>query len=338
MPKNVNRRRAWITGLLVTLVGGLSAIAAVVWNSPDWLRPHAPVADPQLVIVEGFLLEDHREKFASYLKAHPRLPVVTSGSNRASLVYHPPEPGTLIWKFETRGFEPDPAGTQPGMRLKGHSKGCNGQEASWRVVVNGDTLFKGIMPTYEAREFNYQTDSVGAPLEEIAITFDHPDPDTSCKWIIWYLFADGMENVSQKIYYYPKNPNHRPYSLGATTAETGKMVLVEKGVAPGRIQSVSPLPTAQMRTYHSAEAAIKYVRSHYPHIRRINLLTSDYHARRSWECYRKAATSGRVNIGVVNLTPDDRSLKEIWNNPEDQYLIRSQLAKYAGWLLYRWFE
>ncbi len=178
MKKKTNRsfRKRLIRSAGLILLGGISCLLC----SPWWLRPHRPLSNAQALIIEGYLADSNVGPVAAYLQAHPQLKVLTTGANLSSMVFKTHQPGKLFWRFsDTALFQPLNS-SRPNIRLKGHSKGCNEQACIWTVAVDGDTLFDGEMANYQAQSWQYHSRSPARPLQEIAITFGHPQPDSSC--------------------------------------------------------------------------------------------------------------------------------------------------------------
>ncbi len=324
----------WVLWLLLFTVVLLLLGAVIIYTSPRWLRPHKPLQGVDAFVVEGFLLEHEPELIAEHCNQYPGLPIYITGVNRTSLVFQTNEPGEFLWKFDRPHTSYDLTGQLPHIQLKGHSKGCRGRKGIWRVMVNGDTLFDDKMPNFQPREFEYKSESALAPIEELRIQFDHPNPDSTCQWVIWYLFVDGMEVSRQEVTFTPEGQSE-PTWVGGTMAETGQRKLLDAGVISSEVVAVPGPPAVRMRTYLSALALAEYLENHPHEIQRVNVITRDYHARRSWEAIRKVLKKQGIEVGVVNLEPEDRDLREIWNDPEDQGHLKQQLRKYAGWLVWQ---
>jgi len=324
------------------LVGfSLLLLTGVAWllYSPWWLRPHAPLAQAEAVVVEGYLSAASLDRVAAYLAAHPTLQVLTTGANRTVMVYQTHTPGTLRWRLDTAGFQPDAQAGPPGVRLKGHSKGCRDQSCTWTVQVNGNTLFDGEMPSYEPRSFRRRGDARQEPVQEVAIRFGHPDPDSSCRWVIWHLFVEGMAAAPQRITYEPEDHQQPTRTLPSTVGETGREALIARGIDPQRIEVVPPQLSHQLRTYHAALGLPGFLAGNHPQLRRLNLISGEFHARRSWESYRRALRGTEVRIGVINPGRGGKWVEtgqeKWWESERGKQDFQTQLYKYLGW---RWWR
>ena len=150
-------------------------------------------------------------------------------------------------------------------------------------------------------------------------------------WILWYVFLEGMEDVTQRITFIPDDKTKPVWPLPATLSETGKNQLMDEGLNPQRIMTVPIQPTSKMRTLQAAISLKHYLLKEYPSIKKLNILTGNLHARRSWECYQYVFQDTDIEVGVKRFTYLDYSLQEWWTNPEAKENLITQLKKYFGW-------
>ncbi|RMG65097.1 MAG: hypothetical protein D6722_16270 [Bacteroidetes bacterium] len=325
-----HRWRRLRRGLGYLLLAGLLGTGLFVWRGPAWLSPHAPLAGAEALIVEGFWGDSLMQAAAGYLAAHPDQKVYVTGGNREVFSGQLPVPGTLRWTF---GPQP-PDAPQPVVRLKGHSRGCNGQEAFWRVWINDSLLFTGEMPTYQAREWTHILPPGRTSLREIKLELGHPDPDSSCAWVLWYLWAHNMQSaVDQHFTFQPADSSLPAYGIPLPYGEIGRDRLIALGVAPERIVALPAALAADHRTYRAAQGLAAHLETEAQPPRRLNLLGGRYHARRSWEGYRLALADLPAEVGVLRLLPPEPW--PWWQEAGQRDSFLKQSEKYLGWCLWR---
>ena len=308
--------------LLALGVGGLAG--------PAWLSPHAPLNGAEALVVEGFWGDSLMAAAAAYLQAHPGQRVFVTGGTRESLSWQTRVPGLLRWTFG-----PQAAGApQPVVRLKGHSQSCNGQEASWQVWVNDSLRFAGVMPNYQAREWTYILPPGPESLQQVAISLEHPAPDTTCAWVIWYLWAHNMQTAQpQQLVFIPADSSLPPQPMPTTFGGIGRARLISLGVDSLRIEALPSPYAGDQRTFAAAQGLASHLRQQHPPLRRVNLLGGGYHARRSWEAYRLALRATGVEVGVLRLQPAGTG--HWWQQAGHRQAFLEQAQKYLAWTLWR---
>jgi uncharacterized SAM-binding protein YcdF (DUF218 family) len=96
-----------------------------------------------------------------------------------------------------------------------------------------------------------------------------------------------------------------------TSASVGAGLLRKAGVADESLQMVPSRTVDRDRTYSSAIALRDWIQEHQPSVRRINVLTENTHARRTWLLFQKAF--GRdVQVGIIAVPNLDYPANRWW--------------------------
>lgn len=304
-------------------------IACVIFSSPWWLRPHAPIKEADAIILEGYLSDQTIEGAVAYLQAHPECKVFTTGGARQAWVYKSKVPGELIWRFSP----PDSllaGGVFHRMRFKAHGKGNAQGPTSWSVRVDDQSLLDREFANYDAQSLVHYSAYPHIPPREISIEMTHEQPDSTCHWVIWYLMLDGLECVPQKIWFIPEDEALPHRRISATYAEFARDHLINAGIDSSRVEVVPPILSRNMRTYHGAMGLAEYISRHHPELRQLNLLSADFHARRSWATYSYALGS-QIDIGIIRPDVPISAGFQHWKQYSEREGWLIQLKKYIGW-------
>jgi O-antigen/teichoic acid export membrane protein len=96
-----------------------------------------------------------------------------------------------------------------------------------------------------------------------------------------------------------------------TTASVGADLLKKVGVPDESLEMVPSRTMDRDRTYGSAIALRDWIREHQPSVRRINVLTENTHARRTWLLFQRAF--GRdVQVGIIAVPNVDYPANRWW--------------------------
>ncbi len=147
-----------------------------------------------------------------------------------------------------------------------------------------------------------------------------------------------MMSVPQHIRFEPQDTLQPAQLLASTLGESIKNALIARGVAPERIMAVPPQRSNHLRTYHAALGLPGFLATHYPDLRRVELLSQGFHARRSWESYRLALRGTGIEVGIrrVQAASTLRGSEHLWwQTKEGRRSFIRQLHKYVGWCWWR---
>lgn len=96
-----------------------------------------------------------------------------------------------------------------------------------------------------------------------------------------------------------------------TSASVGADLLKKTGIPRGSIQMVPSRVSGRDRTYSSAVALRHWFEGHDLHVRSINVVSEEAHARRSRLLFEKALGSD-VKVGIIAVSSPDYDAKQWW--------------------------
>jgi len=108
-----------------------------------------------------------------------------------------------------------------------------------------------------------------------------------------------------------------------TMASVGAELLVKAGVPAGQVQMVPSHVSGRDRTYSAAVALREYFHAHGLGEKKINVLTEDVHARRTWLLFRTAFGS-EAELGIIAVPDPDYDPHRWWRYSEG---VRSVLGE-----------
>jgi uncharacterized SAM-binding protein YcdF (DUF218 family) len=112
-----------------------------------------------------------------------------------------------------------------------------------------------------------------------------------------------------------------------TSASVGADALVGAGLPASVVQMVPSRVWGRDRTYNSALALRKYFQTNGLAVKRINVLTEDVHARRTWMLFQKAFAPD-VAVGIISVPDPDYDPAHWWRYSEG---VREILDESIAW-------
>jgi uncharacterized SAM-binding protein YcdF (DUF218 family) len=112
-----------------------------------------------------------------------------------------------------------------------------------------------------------------------------------------------------------------------TSASVGADLLRKAGVPDESLQMVPSRTVNRDRTYSSAIALRNWFQQHQLSVRRINVLTENTHARRTWLLFQKAFGKG-VQVGIIAVPNLDYPANRWWRYSEGLKDVVSESAAY----------
>ena len=103
--------------------------------------------------------------------------------------------------------------------------------------------------------------------------------------------------------------------LGADLEELGADLLRKCGLPEESVQMVPSQVLDRDRTYSSAVALRNWFLNHNVQVRRINVMTEDVHARRTWLLFQEAF-GDKVQVGIIAAPDPDYDAAHWWRSSE----------------------
>jgi uncharacterized SAM-binding protein YcdF (DUF218 family) len=113
-----------------------------------------------------------------------------------------------------------------------------------------------------------------------------------------------------------------------TSASIGKDLLRKAGVPGESLQMVPSRWVDRDRTYSSAIALRDWIQEHQPSVRRINVMTENTHARRTWLLFQKAFGKD-VQVGIIAVANPDYDQWRWWWYSEGVRDVGSEVLAYV---------
>lgn len=104
-------------------------------------------------------------------------------------------------------------------------------------------------------------------------------------------------------------------SVYSTEANRSAGLLKKAGIPEAQVQIVPSQYVGRDRTYNSALALRDWLRANDPSLQRINVLTEDTHARRTWLLFQ-AALGRQVRVGIIAVPNPDYDASHWWHYSE----------------------
>jgi uncharacterized SAM-binding protein YcdF (DUF218 family) len=122
-----------------------------------------------------------------------------------------------------------------------------------------------------------------------------------------------------------------------TNASVGANLLKKYGLPDESLQMVPSRAIDHDRTYGSAVALRNWFREHDIHIRSLNVLTENVHARRSRLLFSKAL-GPEISVGIIAVPNPDYDARRWWRYSEGVKDVGSEAIAYiyARFLFHRW--
>ncbi len=122
-------------------------------------------------------------------------------------------------------------------------------------------------------------------------------------------------------------------SIHDTEAWQSAELLVKAGVSVNNVQSVPSLFVGRDRTYNSALALRNWLQTNAPSVDKINVLTEDAHARRTWLLFQDAL-GPRVSVGIISVPNPDYDAIHWWRSSEG---VREVIDETVAYLYAKFF-
>jgi uncharacterized SAM-binding protein YcdF (DUF218 family) len=113
-----------------------------------------------------------------------------------------------------------------------------------------------------------------------------------------------------------------------TSASVGADLLKKAGVPDEFLQMVPSRISGRDRTYSSAVALRDWIQKRQSAVRRINVLTENTHARRTWMLFQKALGKN-VQVGVIAVPNPDYDNRRWWGYSEGVKDVGSEALAYV---------
>lgn len=157
-------------------------------------------------------------------------------------------------------------------------------------------------------------------------------------WLSDYALQGAAEEFSQGHYRYlvtAGGPLKVGYHLShlKTYAELARSTLVQLGVDPKSVVSVSGPEVLRDRTLSHAVAVQEWIQVNDPDLRSVNIYTMGAHSRRSWLVFAKVL-GDNVNVGVIAHSNRDYDLDRWWTTSEGFRSVTSEAMAYV-WMRLR---
>ncbi len=114
----------------------------------------------------------------------------------------------------------------------------------------------------------------------------------------------------------------------ATAAQVAFRRLVAIGVPAERITVVPSQVASRDRTYHSALALSVWLRANGVAVRAINVITEDFHARRTRLLFQQALGDGTA-VGIISVPSSDYDSRHWWRYSEGVRDVISEATAYV---------
>lgn len=96
-----------------------------------------------------------------------------------------------------------------------------------------------------------------------------------------------------------------------TEASVGADLLQKAGIPANSLQMVPSRVWNRNRTYYSAVALRNWFNSHHLHVRAVNVLTEEAHARRTWLLFQEAFGK-EIRVGIISVPNPDYDPNHWW--------------------------
>lgn len=118
-----------------------------------------------------------------------------------------------------------------------------------------------------------------------------------------------------------------------TAASVAANLLIRAGVPARAVQMVPSRVMERDRTYSSAVALRQWFMEHGVHVKSLNVMTEDVHARRTRDLYRHAFGNG-VAVGIIAIPDPDYDGSRWWRYSEG---VRDVVSEGGAWLYTKLF-
>lgn len=118
-----------------------------------------------------------------------------------------------------------------------------------------------------------------------------------------------------------------------TSASAGEEALKKLGLPGEVIQMVPSHVSGRERTYSSAIALREWLLEHGVPIAKMNVLTEDCHARRTWLLYQEAF-GNNVHVGIINVSNPDYDPNKWWKYSDG---VREVIGESIAYIYARFF-
>jgi hypothetical protein len=158
-------------------------------------------------------------------------------------------------------------------------------------------------------------------------------------WIQRYAIRGGVEEFKNASY-------ERIFTTGGpwngdggytndynTSASVGAEMLKKFGIPDDLVQMVPSRVIARERTYSSAVALRDWFRDHNLAIQSFNVLTQDYHARRTRLLYQEVFGK-KVTVGIIAVSNPDYNPKDWWRHSDG---VREVISESIAYIYARFF-
>jgi uncharacterized SAM-binding protein YcdF (DUF218 family) len=120
-----------------------------------------------------------------------------------------------------------------------------------------------------------------------------------------------------------------------TYASIGAQQLVKAGIPKELVQMVPSRVMERDRTYSSAVALRDWFHGHNMSVRSINVLTEEYHARRSWLLFQEVFGK-EVKVGIISVPSPDYNANYWWKYSEGVREVIDEGIAYVYAKLFFW--
>jgi uncharacterized SAM-binding protein YcdF (DUF218 family) len=120
-----------------------------------------------------------------------------------------------------------------------------------------------------------------------------------------------------------------------TEASVGAGLLRNHGIPDESLQMAPSRVMDRDRTYSSAVALRDWFRGHNVSVRRINVLTDDAHARRTWLLFQEAFGKD-VQVGIISVPNPDYDAKHWWRSSDGVREVIDEGIAYIYAKLFFW--
>ena len=218
------------------------------------------------------------------------------------------------------------------LNVKVRAKGSEsaGHFAHFNLIVNG-VYQTGAFTTAQDSTFSFVIKQPSDGLQSVIIHFDndlvHQNQDRNLNVISIKVGDTEMEANDQNSFLVK---NDGKYSNGFHSQTDERMnYLVQTGVHPGKIKTLSFEPVQRNQTLAAANAIRNS--SIFTEIKSVNIISSGIHSRRTWFTY-KNILGDDIQVGVINFEQSD--FKK--GTPEDGFSEFLHMADEALSYLFNW--
>lgn len=296
--------------------------------APSWYRFLAvdqPVQNAKVLLVEGWV-SDTTLNNAAQTFLEGKYSKIIVASILFSNEYGINSTGSLVYNIRERA-------KYDSLFIKAHSKKVSGEHAEMLVMVNEDTLGE-TSTTAEIKKYAFPIPQQVDSIQQVKITFTNDFFDFAQKadrnLIVDSLFLDQtfVPNRTDDVYF-DRNKIDGLSTERAYTSRAGSAAdyLIELGIPAEAMYTIDAPNVEFNRTYTTAVAVASWMEENNFPEKRMNLISENAHARRSWMLFKKAMPDN-VEIGIISSSRFDDDEIKWWKNKGKRAYVFNQTLKF----------